>query len=363
MAIASGTSGTCTWSIDDSGNLTVRPTSGTSGYLLRGWLLFGNDLPWAPYADRIKTITFSGSIRIYQETYGGGVEETGDARYMFAEYYNSSEKTWTGYTLLTEITGLSCLKGLTNMFRMFKSCVALPYIDLTGVDTSYVKDMDYMFYNCDLLTSVKLSNTFDTSLAKENGKKFPDFGKGTNQTNGIVVQNDADFMDLTAAEHAGTWQRNVAPIFKAEANRSESGTADEGGNDATLKVTWASQASTTTRSLKIYKKLNSASSYPATPDVNETLSGNSGVEQVTIASLGDNAFDFKVEFYDGTNTFIAFPSIQSNIRLITIDPDGKLEVYLDVDSSASKTTAATSGKDKDLFNAIRALGWYDDVIS
>ena len=35
---------------------------------------------------------------------------------------------------------------------------------------------------------------------------------------------------------------------------------------------------------------------------------------------------------------------------------------LDVDSAADATHDATSGEDKDLFNAIRALGWYNDVI-
>ena len=47
---------------------------------------------------------------------------------------------------------------------------------------------------------------------------------------------------------------------------------------------------------------------------------------------------------------------------LTVDWLGEVQLYLDVDSSASKTTAATSGEDKDLFNAIRDLGWYDDVI-
>ena len=35
---------------------------------------------------------------------------------------------------------------------------------------------------------------------------------------------------------------------------------------------------------------------------------------------------------------------------------------LDIDSAADATHDATSGADKDLFNAIRALGWYNDVI-
>ena len=40
--------------------------------------------------------------------------------------------------------------------------------------------------------------------------------------------------------------------------------------------------------------------------------------------------------------------------------NGKITSYLDHNGSASAD--ATSGEDKDLFNAIRALGWYSDVI-
>lgn len=42
--------------------------------------------------------------------------------------------------------------------------------------------------------------------------------------------------------------------------------------------------------------------------------------------------------------------------------DGLLRIHLDVDGNASKTTAAISGEDKDLFNQIRSRGWYDEVI-
>lgn len=42
--------------------------------------------------------------------------------------------------------------------------------------------------------------------------------------------------------------------------------------------------------------------------------------------------------------------------------DGELLMKMLVDPSASKTTPATLGEDKDLFNIIRDFGWYDDVI-
>lgn len=46
-----------------------------------------------------------------------------------------------------------------------------------------------------------------------------------------------------------------------------------------------------------------------------------------------------------------------------VDWTGNIDMDLDVDSSASSSTAATSGEDMNLFNAIRSLGWYNDVIS
>ena len=41
---------------------------------------------------------------------------------------------------------------------------------------------------------------------------------------------------------------------------------------------------------------------------------------------------------------------------------GDIEIYLDVDANASSSVAATSGNDMELFNIIRTLGWYSNVI-
>lgn len=73
---------------------------------------------------------------------------------------------------------------------------------------------------------------------------------------------------------------------------------------------------------------------------------------------GEYTSDPEYAFVIGNGT-----SDRSRSNAIAVDWLGEVQLYLDVDSSASKTTAATSGEDKDLFNAIRALGWYDDVIA
>lgn len=55
-------------------------------------------------------------------------------------------------------------------------------------------------------------------------------------------------------------------------------------------------------------------------------------------------------------------SNQHRSNAFGVDWNGGLEIYLDVDSSANASTAATSGTDKDLFNVIRSLGWVSTVV-
>ncbi len=48
------------------------------------------------------------------------------------------------------------------MFSMFYGCNSLTSLDLSNFNTSKVTNMSYMFYDCNSLTSLDLSN-FDTS--------------------------------------------------------------------------------------------------------------------------------------------------------------------------------------------------------
>ena len=61
---AEGTSGTCTWTIDANGKLTIKPTSGTEG-TLASMETDVNNTPWKDYSEDIKTIAFEGKV------YGG----------------------------------------------------------------------------------------------------------------------------------------------------------------------------------------------------------------------------------------------------------------------------------------------------
>lgn len=64
----------------------------------------------------------------------------------------------------------------------------------------------------------------------------------------------------------------------------------------------------------------------------------------------------------GTYAFILGNGTAWNARsnALTIDWNGGIQMYLDSDGTSS--SAATSGTDMDLFNAIYDLGWYSDVI-
>ncbi len=401
MAIAGGTCGTCTWSISDAGLMTVRPTSGGSGNLDLGnsLLVDARTWPWHQYRDKIKQISLSGTITT---SYSFFTTETGDYSYIFTSCIN-----------LTSITGIGSLKGAKSCRRMFYHCEKIQSIDISSFDTSLVTNMAYMFGSCSSLTSLNLSG-IDTSrvtnfsgflsgcssltsvdissinTTRNNGVNYffsetpllsqikigsyfyikpysqystdgytgPSntcFNGGRNTTNGIVVTSNAAFSELTNAQRAGTWERTISTSYSVSAVRTTGGTADEDGENVTITVRWSTDAETTDRRLRIYQKEAGASAYPSTPVINQTLNGDSGVTPVTISNIGDKAYDFKVEFYDGTNTYIAFPSIQSNIRLITIDEEGDLCLKLDITASSDTT-------DAELFSAINALNWNNDVL-
>lgn len=396
MAIASGTCGTCTWTISDDGVLTVGPTSGSSGNLDLGaqFIVGKGSWPWNSYRSQIIRIVLSGNITT---SYSFRGTSTGDYRDIFADCVN-----------LVSISGIASLKGAINCSSMFQGCTSIEELNLSSFDTSAARYMGFMFGGCTSLSNLVLAgintsnvrsftnflqrceslasidlSSFNTTSAEDmdcffdntpllshitlgaqfyvppvstNGYKWKTyFHGGKNITNGIVVDSDESFSGLTNAGRAGTWERGVSSSYKVTAARVNAGVADEDGEDVAITARWATQAETTDRTLTIYQKPASDSTYPSTPVSVQTLSGNSGVTTVTITDVGDDAYDFRVEFYDGTNTYIAFPSVQSNVRLITIDSTGNVCLYLD-------TTASSGTTDADLYDAIKDLGWVDDVI-
>lgn len=315
MAIASGTCGTCSWTIADDGSMTIG-----AGTLHAPWLPGIMNCGW-PWGDHVKDITScmirTGVIVGKQEALMGGYIDDYVTTNMFYGCSNMTSLTFEG-TFDTS--------NVTDMSGMFFGCSSLTSLNLSPVNTSRVQDMGIMFAGCSLLTSVTFGPLFNTlSLTDTMGLGFAgyDFPSVKNQTGSLIVTSDADFRALTPAQHAGTWTRSASGVtFRVSAVRTDAGQADEDGEDVTIQTTWLTGSSTTTRNLTVYMKKATESLYPSDPVAAKTLSGNSGTDSLTIEGIGDEAFDFKVEFYDGTDTYIAFPAVASNIRLITIDEDG-----------------------------------------
>lgn len=79
---------------------------------------------------------------------------------------------------------LICDSGVTNMEGLFYNCQKLTTLDLSNFDTSNVINMSYMFFSCDKLLNLNLSN-FDTSKVTDMTSMF----YGSSNLNTVNVKN------------------------------------------------------------------------------------------------------------------------------------------------------------------------------
>ena len=220
--------------------------------------------------------------------------------------------------------------SVTSMNEMFYGCTALEGVDLSDFETPALRAIYYMFRSCP--ASVTFGTGFDTSNLNPDAPtaSLPSFVESDkaceNMRTHAIVVSDEQFVAMPATEKAGTWVRGLELTYYATAYRTTDGEVDAFGVDVTIGVMWETSATTTTRELTVYQKLVNASSYPSTPVLTESLTGDSGVTTVTVQDVGDSAYDFKVVFYDGTNYFTAYPSVSANVKLVTIDKSGSVEI-------------------------------------
>ena len=83
-----------------------------------------------------------------------------------------------------------------------------------------------------------------------------------------------------------------------------------------------------------------------------------------VSSLPDNYYlntFISMLTYEGTDLLMPV-LFQSGDAVFCNEGVGQMYLDLNIDDNASATTDATSGDDMNLFNTIRALGWYNDVI-
>lgn len=156
--IARGTSGTCSWVIDGSGKLTIRPTSGDSGTLgeMDGTAPWTEISPWRAHAAKITSAVIE-----------PGVKTEGRVRGLFA-----------GCSAMTSID----LSGLDTSSAwatdgMFSGCSSLESIDLSTHDLQNISATSDMFKDCTSLASLDLGGFHAQNTKYMNsmvrGMRFP----------------------------------------------------------------------------------------------------------------------------------------------------------------------------------------------
>ena len=143
-----GTCGGCTWVIDNAGRLTIYPTDGVSGELVKDYEYeYGFStyklFSWAAYANKITSCVIEDGV------WGK------DLSFMFWSWPDDF------VFVSIDLSGLD-VSQTTNMNSMFSNCSSLTSLVLSSFDTSNVTDMSNMFSYCSSLTSLDLSS-FDTS--------------------------------------------------------------------------------------------------------------------------------------------------------------------------------------------------------
>ena len=141
----SGICGTCSWTIDSDGLLSVFPTNGASGQLDDSWGLGSTTswqyFPWYQHRSLVRSVFFA-----------DGVALPADCTGMFRGCSSLASLDLSGWDT----------SAVTNMHSMFYGCESLSSLDLSGWDTSKVTSMISMFYGCSSLKSLDLSG-WDTS--------------------------------------------------------------------------------------------------------------------------------------------------------------------------------------------------------
>ena len=140
--------GTCEWRLDSTGKLTVRPIGSTGTGVLDAWD-DSHGVPWDSSRESITSVVFEQGV--CAQTCAS----------MFQVCIN---------LVSVDLSGLDT-SAVTNMNKMFSGCTSLVSADLAGMDTSNVTNMRYLFHICTSLTSVDLSD-IDTSSVTDMGLMF-----------------------------------------------------------------------------------------------------------------------------------------------------------------------------------------------
>ena len=165
--IASGTWGTCSWSIDGDGMLLIG--SGEGENIL-------SDSPWAEYKSEITAIRFEDGAKL-PESCSSLFQGLGKLRTVDMSACDSSNAV-NLCGLFSECAKLESVKapGLVSsktsyISSMFFGCSRLKTVDSSDWDTSGVTSLMYVFHGCQKLETVDVSG-WDTSIVEDMGGAF-----------------------------------------------------------------------------------------------------------------------------------------------------------------------------------------------
>lgn len=147
--VAWGKCGTCKWSLDNKGLFLIEPQNDEKGKLVAP-SNFAYEYPWEGYERDILKV-------VVKE----GVEANKDSSFLFADFYNCKEM---------DLSGLDTSK-VEDMESMFANCFALEKIDLSKFDTSKVRNTSHMFSGCNAIKFLDLS-TFDARSVEDATRMF-----------------------------------------------------------------------------------------------------------------------------------------------------------------------------------------------
>lgn len=146
------------WRLDAGGNLTIsgQITNTSTGL---------DQTPWKEYKDQIKTVTTipGASCNSYAYLFAdcpnlisadlGNLKSNSNLNSM-RDLFSGCENLKT-----VNLRGLNTA-SVTEMQYMFYNCKSLAYLDVSGLDTFSAKDMSYMFAFCSSLTSLDVSGFY-----------------------------------------------------------------------------------------------------------------------------------------------------------------------------------------------------------
>ena len=158
----SGTCGSCDWTIDNNGKLTIK-----SGTLRK--IDYQEHPEWYPYRNSIKSVHVNSGVKTNTSCFALFQNCTNlvsaNLTNLNATSATHFEYIFDGCSSLTSVTfGSNVITTNTiEMSHMFQGCHSLTSLDLSNFNTTNVTDMTNMFFNCYNLETINFGNNFRTS--------------------------------------------------------------------------------------------------------------------------------------------------------------------------------------------------------